>query len=703
MNTSLDCIFKPKSIAVIGASAKKESIGHEILHNLITYDYNGTIFPINPKAKVIHSFKTYASVLDVPDPIELAIIAVPKQFVLNIAVECGKKGVKGLVVISAGFKEIGEKGEKLENELLSIVQKHNMRMVGPNCMGILNSHDDVRLNGTFAPAEPIKGNIAFLSQSGALGVAILNLTASLNLGLSMFVSVGNKADISANDLLEYWESDISTDMILMYLESFGNPRKFSKIIRSVTRKKPVIAVKAGRTIAGAKAAAFHTGALAGMDFAIDSLFEQFGVIRASSIEEMFDFALAFANQPLPKGKNTVVVTNAGGPGIMATDAIVSLGLEMAEFTDATKETLLGVLPAEASIGNPIDIIAQGGPAEYEKTMDAVLADPNVDSVIVISVSIKMTDISEVIRRIQKAGKKYSKPILGCFMGKNLDVGVVTEEGTFNLPVYQFPESAARALAMMVKYQERQKRPKGSIKNFKVAKEKAAKVIGKAISENKTLLGAKEVRTILKAYGFNIPKSKLARSHEEAAIFSTEIGFPVVLKLNSAKITHKSDVGGVLVDVRNRGEVIESYYEIKKKVEDQHGPEAFDGVIVQEMIKEGKEVILGMTTDPVFGPMIMFGLGGIFVETLKDVQFRINPITDMDAREMIETIKGFPLLKGVRGEKGVNINLLTEMLQRLSQLVADFESIYEIDINPLIITGKKITTKVVDARIQLAGK
>ncbi len=701
MNNSLDAIFKPSSIAIVGASSRQESIGHEIFHNIIQYDFNGMAFPINPKSRVIHSFKVYKSVKDIPDPVDLAIIAVPKQHVINTAIECGEKGVKGLVVITAGFKETGEKGEELENELLSVVRKYKMRMVGPNCMGVLNTHNDYRLNATFAPVHPLIGNIGFLSQSGALGVAILNMTNALNLGLSMFVSMGNKADISGNDLLEYWENDPATQLILMYLESFGNPRRFGKIIRKISRKKPVIAVKSGRTVAGARAAAFHTGALAGTDFAIDSLFEQFGVLRVTSIEEMFDLALAFASQPLPEGKRVGIVTNAGGPGIMATDAVVSLGLEMPEFSEETTRKLKEFLPEEASTGNPVDIIAAGGPNEYEKALRLILEDKNIDAAIVIAVSIKMLDLNEVVARIEKVGKEFSKPVLGCFMGKDIDVGVVTKSGEYKFPVYKFPESAAKSLAAMVKYKDRQKRPVGTIGNFKVNKEKALKTVNSAVNENRSLLNADEVRDILNAYGFNIPKMKIAKTHDEAANFSTEIGYPVVLKLYSSTITHKSDVGGVKVDVRNRGEVIESFYNIKKNVEESNEAGAFEGVVIQEMVREGKEVILGMTTDPNFGPMLMFGLGGIFVETLKDVQFRTCPITDMDAREMISSLKGSKLLDGVRGEKGVDINVLVEMLQRLSQLVSDIESIFEIDINPLIITDNKKTTKAVDARILLS--
>jgi len=697
---NLDSIFRPKSIAVIGASRTKGSIGREILHNLIDYGFNGMVFPVNPKAEVIHSIKCYASVLDIPDPVDLAVIVVSKEFAIKAIDECGKKGVKGLVVITAGFRETGEKGRKLEEDLLSVVKKYGMRMVGPNCMGVVNSSKDVRMDATFAPAHPLEGNVGFLSQSGGLGVVILNLINKLNLGFSMFVSLGNKTDISGNDILEYWENDQDTTVVLMYLESFGSPRKFTRLAKSMSKKKPLIAVKAGRTTAGARAASSHTGALAGADIAADALFDQCGVMRVSSIEEMFDLALAFSSQPLPEGNRVAIVTNTGGPGIMATDACANLGLDIVEFSKKTAENLAKILPDEASIANPLDLIASGGPEDYAKALDLIIKDPKVDAVIVISVPPIMLDPLKVAIKIADIVKKHAKPVLGCFMGKEVIYEKMVKKEIPDFPIYQFPESPAKALAAMVKYKEWKDTPEGKFIEYKVNKENTNMVIKKALNEGKGFLSESEVFKILKNYGFPIPKSKIGRTHEEVADISDKIGYPVVLKVSSDKILHKSDIGGVEKDLRNRGEVIEAYYNILKKLQQKGVEKEFQGIKVQEMLKGGKEIIMGMSTDPQFGPLIMFGMGGIYVEVLKDIVFKVTPITDRDAREMVESIKGYPLLKGIRGEKGIDIDYIVEYLLRLSQLISDFEEIKEIDINPFIVSHKRPDSKVVDARIRI---
>jgi len=698
--SDLDYIFKPKSIAVIGASRTKGSIGREILHNLIDYGFNGMVFPVNPKADVIHSIKCYHSVLDIPDPVDAAVIVVPKEYALNVIEECGQKGVKGLVVITAGFRETGEHGAGLEEELIKVIKKYNMRMVGPNCMGVVNTAPAVRMDATFAPEHPLEGKVGFLSQSGGLGVVILNLINKLNLGFSMFVSLGNKTDISGNDILEYWEDDHDTAIILMYLESFGNPRKFTRMAKRISRKKPLIAVKAGRTTAGARAASSHTGALAEADIAADALFDQCGVIRVSSIEEMFDLALAFSDQPLPEGNRVAILTNTGGPGIMATDACANLGLDIVDFSGDTKKKLAAILPDEASISNPLDLIASGGPEDYARALDLILKDPKVDSVIVISVPPIMLNPLEVAVKIADVAAQHKKPVLGCFMGKEIIYEKMVKKEIPEFPIYQFPESPAKALAAMVKYKQWQKTPEGNPVEFKVDKDDTKKIIEKALKERKEFLSESEVFKILNNYGFPTPKSRIGKTHEEVADMADKIGYPVVLKVSSDKIIHKSDVGGVEKDLRNRGEVIEGYYNILKKLKEKGVEKDFQGIKVQEMVKGGKEVIMGMSTDPQFGPLIMFGMGGIYVEVLKDIVFKIAPITDFDAKEMVESVKSYPLLKGIRGEKGVDIRYITECLLRLSQLITDFEEIKEIDLNPFIVSHKKSESKVVDARIKV---
>jgi acetyltransferase len=699
----LDCLFSPRSIAVVGTSRGKGSIGREILHNLVHNGFQGPVYPVNPKADFIHSMKAYPSVKAIPEPVDLAVIVVPKKFVLEIVKECGEKGVRGIVVISAGFREIGEKGQKMENELVKIVKNYGMRMVGPNCMGIINTDPKIQMDATFAPARPMRGRVGFMSQSGALGNIILDYASELNIGFSKFVSLGNKADVSANDILEDLEKDENTDIILMYLESFGNPRKFTKIVRRLSKRKPVIAVKAGRTLAGARAASSHTGALAGMDVAVDALFEQCGVHRATSIEELFDYALAFANQPLPKGNRVAILSNAGGPAILATDACVSLGLEMAIFTKKTNTILRKNLPEEASIKNPVDILGDGGPDRYKIALETLINDPNVDAVITIFVPPLVTNPLDIAIAITKVSTKHSKPVLGCFMGREEILAGVEVLEEHNVPAYLFPESAAKALAGMYHYTFWRKKEYGKIRKFKADVDIVGRVLENARLNDRTQLTGYEVECVLTAYGFPYPKTGLAKTVDQAKNIARKIKYPVVLKIASSKILHKSDVGGVIVDIRNNDELVAGYNKIMTTLRKHRKTKDIDGIQVQELIKGGKETILGVTTDPSFGPLIMFGLGGIYVEVLKDVSFRIHPLTDLDAKEMIKSIQGYKLLTGVRGEEGVDTDLIEEYLLRLSQLITDFPEIEQIDINPLLVFEKGKHCCVVDAKIILKNE
>jgi acetyltransferase len=694
---SLDCIFRPKSIAIIGASRKKGTIGYEILHNIVSGDYNGKVFPVNPKADVIHSIKCYPTVTDVPDAVDMAMIVVPAAYVLDVVNECGEKGVKGLVVISAGFKETGQHGAELERQILEAVQKYGMRMVGPNCMGVISTDPSVQMNATFARTHALRGRIGFMSQSGALGEAILEYAQDIETGFSVFASVGNKADVSANDLMEYWEDDPNTEVILLYLESFGNPRRFKEIARRTSAKKPIVAVKAGTTFAGAKAASSHTGALVSREVATDSLFEQCGVVRVTSIEELFDVSSALANQPLPAGDRVAIVTNAGGPGILATDACVNLGMKVGPLSEETMRKLADILPPAASVQNPVDMIASAGAAEYKKCLKLVLNDPKVDALIVIFVSPVITDPQEIAEAVIEACKGAKKPVLACFMG-NVKTGV--EEGVERakrVPFYIFPESAAKSLAAMAKYKSWRDKPEGSIIRFDVDKDRAAKAMEKSVPG--TPLDAERVWDVLEAYGLPVAKTKEAASSGEAVEAAEEMGYPVVMKISAPKIMHKTDVGGVIKDIRSANDVVTAFRKMRaafptadKKLR----------VAVQPMIKSGREVIIGVTQDPAFGPLMMFGLGGIYVETLKDVSFRIHPITDVDAGEMIGSIRGRALLEGVRGEKAVHKGSLIEVLLRVSQLIADFPNIKELDINPFMAHADKARCKIVDAKI-VVGK
>jgi len=701
MSKSLDAIFRPQSIAVIGASRERGGVGREILGNLVTYEFKGSVYPVNPRANTVLSMKCFPSLSAIPDPVDLAIIVVPARIVPQIMEECGKKGVRGAIIISAGFKEVGEKGAQLESEVAAIAKKYGIRVVGPNCMGAINTEADVRMNATFAITMPLDGSIGLMSQSGALCGTLLDYAKEAEIGFSKFVSMGNKMDISANDLLEAWEIDDSVKLVLMYIESFGNPRKFTRIARSLSRKKPVVAVKSGRTLAGARAISSHTGSLAEGDVLTDAIFHQCGVLRVESIEDLLDYAKAFTGQPLPAGKRVAVVTNAGGPGIMATDACVSHGLEMAQFEERTLRTLKEHLVPAAAINNPVDMLAEGNAHMYETVLDAVLQDKNVDSVIVIFVHPLMTDAAAVNAAIHRACGRHDKPVLGVFMSTREQRRA--RSGDCTLPVYMFPESAARALAAMHRYSLIRNRPEGKMHRFEAKADQAEAVVMKAREQGRKWLSPSEVETVLSAYGFGMPRSVPCRDAGAAVAAAKTIGYPVVLKLVSADVLHKSDVGGVRADLRTDAEVRAAFDHIAgafSALKEKNPSFSMEGVLVQEMVRGGKETILGMTTDLNFGPVIMFGLGGVYVEVLKDIAFRVAPLTDVDADEMIRSLKGFPILDGARGEKPVDLECLSEHLQRMSQMILDIPAIREMDINPLVVFEKGRPPKVLDARIAI---
>jgi acetyl coenzyme A synthetase (ADP forming)-like protein len=696
----LGAIFRPRSVAVIGASQHPGKIGWEIVHNIIRYGFRGKLFPVNPTAASVHSIKSYRKISEIPDEVDLAIVVIPREKVLAAVQDCGRKGVKGLIVITAGFKEVSEEGARLEKALGESVRSFGMRMVGPNCMGIINTDPAYELNATFAPELPVRGKIAFLTQSGALGVTILSLSRERNVGFSMFASIGNKTDLSSNDLLEYWENDPDTQMALLYLENFGNPRRFIQIAKRFTRKKPILAVKSGRTLAGARAATSHTGALATQDVATDAIFEQYGVIRANTIDELFDYATALADQPLPESDRIAILTNAGGPGILATDACISLGLDLAEFQDATRNALRRILPPESNPNNPIDLLAGAGPDQYRKALAVLLDDSNISAVLVISVPPIMVDPVKVAAAVSDVAYQYRKPVLGCFMGVKDILRTIRETSQRLIPLYAFPESAARALSGMVRYSRIQKQVYSEPARFKVNKRTAEQVFRHAQSEKRNALDPEEMRTLLEAYGIPVVPQAFARNLEEAIDQARKIGYPVVMKAFLPSIEHKSDIGGVLLDLRTDAEVVDGFTQLSQRIRDRGLEWEWAGVYIQPMIRGGKEVILGMTYDPTFGPLIMFGLGGIYVETMKDTVFRIAPISEGDARTMIQSIKGYPLLQGVRGEQGVDIDLLVEVLQRLSQLSSDFHFIREIEINPFIASSDRASSAAVDSRIRL---
>lgn len=696
MKSKLDAIFRPRSVAVIGASTRKGSIGRETLHNILLAEFNGKVFPVNPKAQVIHSIKAYSTILDVPDAVDLAIIIIPKQFVKGVVKQCGEKGVKGIVVISAGFSEVGPEGKKREMEVLEVVHEYGMRMIGPNCFGVVNTDPEINLNATFGKTYPKYGRIGFITQSGAMGEAIMNHAKESGIGFSVVASIGNKADISSNDILAYLKDDPKTDIILMYLENFGNPRNFTRIAREVSRIKPIIAVKSGRTKLGAKAASSHTGALAGLDVGVDALFEQTGVMRVDTVEELFDVAAALSNQPVPKGNRVAVVTNAGGPGILVTDALINSGMEMPPLSPTTINKLKKFISAEASFSNPMDMVAGAGGKEFKLTLDAVKIDKRYDSIIPIFVPPVTINQLEVAKNIYESLKDTPKTVLACFMGAGEGSQGIKFLKEHNIPVYIFPEAIAKTLATISNYKKWLNKPKGKFKTFKVNYEKAKKLIDDAIKNGEEAIIGDQAIEMLTAYGIPAAGYKYAFSPKEAVSIANKNGYPVVMKINTPPILHKTEFGGVIVDLRSAKEVKDAFNELKKRVGKLEKDEKFS-VAMQQMISGGIETVMGMTIDPSFGPLIMFGLGGIYVEVMKDVSFRVNPLTDEGAKDIIRSIRSYPLLTGFRGAPEVDLTILEETLLRLSQLVKDFDCFSSIDINPFIASPDREKCKAVDAR------
>lgn len=703
MTSSLEPLFRPRSVAVVGVSRKRGTIGNEIFHNLLRCGFTGAAYPVNPGAHAVHSVKAWPSVRDLPEIVDLAILAVPAELVVPVAEECAEVGVKSLVVITAGFKESGAEGAAREARLVEIARKHGMRIVGPNCLGVINADPEVCLDATFAPTYPRHGGIGFLTQSGALGVAILDYGHELGLGVSTFVSVGNKADVSANDMLEYWEHDPQTDIILLYLESFGNPRKFNRIARRVARHKPILAVKSGRSVAGRRAATSHTGALAGVDVAADALFWQTGVLRVDTLEQLFNTAMLLAHQPIPRGNRVAILTNAGGPGILAADACETHGLQLPPLSEQTQQELRAFLPSEASVGNPVDMIASATPQNYDRAVRLLLADPEVDSLLVIFVPPIVTHPQEVANAILRGAEGSDKPVLCNFLGTHGIPESLRSLKEGSIVSYAFPETAAISLAQATRYGQWLHRPEGVAITFEDVDAPAArKVVEAALERNHGpgWLTPGEVQTVLRAYGIPFARSLEASSAEAAAEAATTLGFPVAVKLDSATITHKTDVKGVRLNLRSAEEVFDAYSGIAHRLEMVGRASEMAGVVVQEMIPDGVEVILGASLDPVFGPIVMVGLGGVHVELLKDVAVRVHPLYDVDAAEMIGELRGVELLKGYRGEAPADVAAIEEAILRLDQLLRDVPELVELDVNPLKVMAPGKGVIAVDARIRV---
>ena len=698
--TNLDKIMKPKAIAVVGASTKEKTIGSEIMQRLRDYKFTGNIYPVNPKGGIIEGFQAYTSVAEIPGEVDLAIIVVNSKFVLDTIDQCHAKGIKGLCIITAGFKETGAEGAEAEKQLLAKVREYGMRCVGPNCLGVLNTDPAISMDATFAEALPERGHIGFVSQSGALGGGILNILKDLNLGFAQFISIGNQADVNAETAMEYWENENDVEQILLYMESIQNPSNFRKLASRISKKKPILALKAGRSAAGASAASSHTGSLAGADKAANALLSQSGVIREYSLKNLFSTAKVFANCPIPKGDRVAIITNSGGPGIMATDAICENGMQMAQITEETKSKLRSFLPAAASVKNPIDMIASAPIEHYQQTLETVIADENVDMIMVIYLPFLGLKDIDVAKAVMEIKKQYPhKPVIGVFMTKN-EFFTEISNLEVNMPFFMYAEEAAEGFLRLNQQRLWMEQPEGRIPCYDVDRAKVENIIKSSIAEGRDQLTTLESIDVLQAYGIRACKYGLATNEEEVVTLGNSIGYPVVMKMTSKTTSHKTDVGGVRVNIQSEEQLRAEYQDLISKLTEKGLIEGLEGVIIQEMVKGNREMVCGIATDPQYGPMMMFGLGGVFVEALKDVTFRIAPLTDIDASEMVRSVKAYKLLQGARGTKPANIDQIQETLLRLSQMVNDFKFIDELDINPLLISEKTGEGIAVDGRIKV---
>ncbi|HLE14437.1 MAG TPA: acetate--CoA ligase family protein [Anaerolineales bacterium] len=688
-------------MAVIGASTDPKKLGFAVLKNLVEVGYleQGQVYPINLSAKEILGLPAYPSVLEVPGPIDLAVIVIPYPNVPDSLRTCGEKGIPAAIVISAGFREAGREGLERELELIEIARQFGIRLVGPNCLGVIDTFTP--LNASFAAGTPPGGPMAFMSQSGALGTAVLDIALAGRLGLSKFVSLGNKADVDEIDLLKAWSDDPHTRVIMIYSEGMSNGQEFIRTARQVTALKPVVAIKSGVTQSGSRAVSSHTGSLAGSEQAYQAAFLQAGVLRAEAMQSLFDIALAMGYQPLLKGDRIAIVTNAGGPGILATDALERNGLSMARFKNETINALQQYLPDAASAANPVDVLGDARADRYRFALEQVIADPNVDGLLVVLTPQAMTEIEATAQAVGESARDTEKPILACFMGEaRVEAGIDLLQ-SMDIPNYPFPERAALAFQSMSEYRKIRERPAPEYVTFEVDQRAARAVIDRVRQEKRVSMGDTEARQIMTAYGLPIPKSEIARNPEQAVEIARQIGYPVVLKIASPDILHKTDVGGVKVGLRNAEEVQDAF-ELMVYRAQRYLPEAHIwGCQVQQMVPPGQEVLVGMSCDPQFGPLMTFGLGGIYVETLKDVTFRVSPVSVQEAEAMLSEIRAHAILEGVRGQPPLDKQAIVDTLLRVSQLVEEFPEILELDINPLVVYPQGQGAIAIDMRVVLS--
>lgn len=696
---SFEKFFRPKSVAVVGASADPAKVGNNVLVNIIDGGYEGAIYPVNPKADVINGKKCYPSLGAIPGEVDLAVIVIKRNLVIPVLKQCAEKNIRAVIVITAGFAETGEEGRNLQREIQQIARENNMTLMGPNCLGLINPWH--RLNAAFGQPLDKAGPIAMISQSGALIAAIQDTAASNGIGFSVLASLGNKATLDEVDFLHELQKDSHTRVIAAYLEDITRGQEFMKVAERVNKTKPIVILKAGRTSGGARAASSHTGSLAGSDSAYASAFERAGVIRVDSIEQLFDISSALAYQPLPAGNRIGVVTNAGGPGIMMTDAIEMEELKMATLDEDTTEALRKILPSAGSVANPVDVLGDAGGELYGKAAELLLKSDSVDGLIVILTPQTMTEVEKTAQVIVDVCRKYSKPVFACFMGADIvekGIKILREN---RIPQYEVPERAARAMREMVNFSRYKSRPVRVVQRFAVNKIPVTRIINRSIDMGVFEIGETDAKEIMRAYNFNVPSGMLAATVEDAVRFANQAGYPVVMKISSPDILHKSDVGGVKVGLKSPSEVEDAFELMMMRVKRRMPEAEIRGVLIEKMISGGREVILGMKKDRQFGPVLMYGLGGIFVEVLKDVSFALAPVTTEECFKMISRTRSYKLLTGARGEKPVDIPSIVTNLQRLSQLVIDFPEIEEVDINPLKVGQKGEEAFVVDARIILS--
>ena len=690
----LDGLFRPRSVAVVGASRRPGSIGRQVVANLIAGGFQGPVYPVNPKAEVVLSVPAYASIKAIPGPVDLAVLVVPPDAVLAVAEQCGKKGVKGLVVITAGFREIGGVGIVREEKLRAIADRYGMRVIGPNCMGIVNTQPEFACNASFSATPPLPGSVAMVSQSGALGEAILADAAQAGLGVAMFASVGNRVDVTAADLVAYWGDDDDVKVILLYLETVGEPQEFVQVARAVSRKKPIIAVKSGRSDAGALAASSHTGSIAGADVAADTLLQQCGVLRVDNFRDMFALAQALLNQPPPRGSRMAVITNAGGPGILATDAIVGLGMTMSALAPATSKALRKVLPPEASVQNPIDLIASADALRYRAALRIVAKDPGIDGFVVLFVSPIMIDAAAVAQAIVDEMAGMDKPVLACVMGRQRGDEALQILQHAGIPVFRYPEDAATTLRLMCRRWRWLERRPVKLPTLKVDKKTALRIFRQHRTE---WLPAAATEAILTAYGVPFAPSRRVRSAGEAVAAAHKLGYPVVLKAEAANLLHKSELRAVRTGLRTGDEVFAAAQDLLERL----GTKFRDVTLQVQAHAEGhRDVLLGMTRDARYGPLYAAGLGGVQVEVMRDVAVRVGPLDGRDPVEMFAGLKGAALLGPFRGAPAADVDAAVEVLLRIQRLVEDFPQILEVEVNPFILAGVGRRSAAVDGRMRV---